>query len=73
MKKANYVFLIGLILLLNLFSLNGSSSSQSTNPLESASDSVDDPLKVGTTSLEYYLDPAYASGIWDQASLDSID
>ncbi len=70
MKKAKCVFLIGLILFLNLLSLNSSFSSQSTNPLKSTSDSTDDPLIVGTTSLGYELDPVIAG---DRASLDIID
>jgi ABC-type transport system substrate-binding protein len=70
MKKANCVFLIGFILFLNLLSLNGNFSSHSIISLESASDNADDPLIVGTTSLGYDLDPAFAS---DRASLDIID
>ncbi len=70
MKKVKCVFLLGLILFLNLLSLNSSFSSQSTNPLESVIDIADDPLKVGTTSLGYNLDPAFA---WDFASYDIID
>ena len=73
MKKVNGIFLIGFILFFNLIVLNSSSSSQSTNSLESASDSANDPLIVGTSNIGYDLDPAYASGIWDQGSLDIID
>ena len=67
MKKANCVILIGFILFLNLLSLNSSSSFQSTNSLESVSDSVEDPLIVGTTSLGYDLDPQFSM---DKASSD---
>jgi len=70
MRTVNCVFLIGAILFFNLISLNSSFSSQSTNFLESASDSSDDPLIVGTISLGYDLDPAFAR---DSASHDIID
>ena len=70
MKKAKCVFLISFILFLNLLSLNSSYSFQSINSLESTNDSVDDPLIVGTTSLGYDLDPAFAN---DGASSDIIN
>lgn len=73
MKKVNYVFIIGFILFLNLISLNSSSSFQSTNSLESASDSADDPLIFGTTSLDYDIDPVLASNIWYETSSDIAD
>jgi ABC-type transport system substrate-binding protein len=70
MRKVNCVFLIGAILFFNLLSLNSSFSFQSTNPLEPASNSPEDPLKIGTTSLGYNLDPVLAEY---QASLDIVD
>jgi len=70
MNKVKCVFLLGLILFLNLLSLNSITSFQSTNPLESVIDIADDPLKVGTTNLGYDLDPAFAN---DRASHDIID
>ncbi len=72
MKKVKCVFLIGLILFLNLLSLNSISSSQSTNVLESASDSAADPLKVGTPILGYDLDPAFAWDVWSQDIIDQV-
>ena len=70
MKKVKCVVLLGLILFLNLLSLNSNFSSQSTNPLESVIDIEDDPLIYGTTSLGYDLDPAFA---WDSHTFDIID
>ena len=72
MKKVNCVVLIGLILFLNILSLNGSSSSQSTKSLESASDSAEEPLIVGTTSFGYDLDPVLADNMYSFDS-DIID